>query len=130
MHLAGGIVGPLPVESSERLGCRMPVISWIVTQWLLCDGAGTRRPQSGLIHMPDLRKKPPAPSAKSRRAAMTAPDLKAQIAHEISIALERLGADEELLAIIGSWRDTLPDEEVLALYRDYNATGKALRRPQ
>jgi hypothetical protein len=31
---------------------------------------------------------------------MTAPDLKAQIAHEIFIALERLSADEELLAII------------------------------
>jgi hypothetical protein len=46
---------------------------------------------------------------------MTAPDLKAQIAREIYIALERLGADEELLAIIGSWRDTLPDAEVLSL---------------
>jgi len=61
---------------------------------------------------------------------MTAPDIKAEIAAEIYIALERLGADEELLAIIGSWRDTLPDDEVLALLRDYNATGKALHQRQ
>jgi hypothetical protein len=33
---------------------------------------------------------------------MTGPDLKAQVAHEIFIALERLEADEELLAIVGS----------------------------
>jgi len=60
---------------------------------------------------------------------MTA-DITAQIAREISIALERLGADEELLAIIGSWRDTLPDAEVLALLRQWNATGRVMHRPQ
>jgi hypothetical protein len=38
---------------------------------------------------------------------MTDPDLKAQIAGEIYTALERLDAEEELLAIVGSWRDTL-----------------------
>ena len=61
--------------------------------------------------------------------SMTA-DLKAQIARDIYTALERLGADEELLAIIGSWRDTLPDAEVLALLRGYNATGRMLHRRQ
>ena len=61
---------------------------------------------------------------------MTAPDIKAQIAAEIYTALERLGADEELLAIIGSWRDTLPDAEVLALLREWNATGRVMHRPQ
>jgi hypothetical protein len=61
---------------------------------------------------------------------MTAPDLKAQIAHEISIALERLGADEELLAIIGSWRDTLDDAHILALLREYNAGRPTMHRPQ
>jgi hypothetical protein len=61
---------------------------------------------------------------------MTQPDLQAQIAREIYIALERLGADEELLAIIGSWRDTLPDAEVLALLREWNATGRVMHRPQ
>jgi hypothetical protein len=71
-------------------------------------------------------KKPPAPSASNRRAR----DLKAPIAHELSVALERLGADEELLAIVGSWRDTLNDAEVLSMLREYNATGRVLHRPQ
>jgi hypothetical protein len=57
-------------------------------------------------------KKPTAPSRKKRSSA---PDLKAQIAGEIHIALERLGADEELLTIVGSWRDTLDDRQVLAM---------------
>jgi hypothetical protein len=60
----------------------------------------------------------------------TAPDLKAQIAGEIYVALERLGADAELLSIVGSWRDTLTDEEARALLREYNATGRVLHRPQ
>jgi hypothetical protein len=60
---------------------------------------------------------------------MTA-DLKAQIATELYAALERLDADEELLAIVGSWRDTLDDAEVLSMLREYNATGKTLHRPQ
>jgi hypothetical protein len=37
------------------------------------------------------------------------PDLKAQIVGEICKALKRLDADEDLLAIVGSWRDTLDD---------------------
>jgi hypothetical protein len=41
--------------------------------------------------------------------------------------MERLGADPELLSIIGSWCDTLPDEEILALLRVHNAA-EALRR--
>jgi hypothetical protein len=45
------------------------------------------------------------------------PDLKAQIAGELYVALERLGADDELLAIVSSWRDTLDDADVLALTR-------------
>jgi hypothetical protein len=58
---------------------------------------------------------------------MTEPHLKAQIAREIYIAMERLGAGPELLSIIGSWCDTLPDEEILALLRVHNAA-EALRR--
>ena len=60
---------------------------------------------------------------------MTEPHLKAQIAREIYIAMERLGARPELLSIIGSWCDTLPDEQILALLRVHNAT-EALRRSQ
>ena len=37
--------------------------------------------------------------------------------------MERLGAGPELLSIIGSYGDTLEDEEVLALLREYNAEG-------
>jgi hypothetical protein len=72
------------------------------------------------------RKKPPAPSVRRGRRAATA-DITALIIGEIYGALERLGADPELLAIVGSWRDTLDDAEVLALLRRYNATGRALR---
>ncbi len=58
---------------------------------------------------------------------MVQPDLEAQIAREIYIAMEKLCADAELLSIIGSWRDTLDDAEILSLLREYNATGKTLR---
>jgi hypothetical protein len=61
---------------------------------------------------------------------MVEPDIKAQLAGEIYIALERLGADEELLSIVGSWRDTLGDATVLELLRDYNAGRMTLHRPQ
>lgn len=40
---------------------------------------------------------------------------------EIYEAAERLGADRYLLAAIGSWGDTLADEEVLKDLRDWNA---------
>jgi hypothetical protein len=43
--------------------------------------------------------------------APKAPHLKAQIAKEIYIALERLGAAPNLLSIIGSYSDTLSDEQ-------------------
>jgi hypothetical protein len=34
------------------------------------------------------------------------------------------------LAIVGSWRDTLDDAEVLSMLRDYNAGVGTLHRPQ
>jgi hypothetical protein len=46
------------------------------------------------------------------------------------IVLERLGDDEELLAIVGSLYHTLPDDEVLKLLQEYNAGRPTLRRPQ
>jgi hypothetical protein len=57
-------------------------------------------------------------------------DITAQIADEICTALERLGADEELLAIVGSWRDTLDDADVLRLLRDHNAGWPILHKRQ
>jgi hypothetical protein len=64
------------------------------------------------------------------KAAVMTADVKAQIAGEIYVALERVGADAELLAIVGSWCDTLDDAQVLSMLREYNATGRALHRPQ
>ena len=61
---------------------------------------------------------------------MTYPHLKAQIARELYTAMERLGADADLLAIVGSYGGTLEDEEILALLREWNATGKAVRAAQ
>jgi hypothetical protein len=58
------------------------------------------------------------------------PDFKAEIAHELYVALERLGADEELLAVVGSWRDTLSDEDALLMLREFNTTGRVLHMPQ
>jgi hypothetical protein len=48
---------------------------------------------------------------------------------EIYAAFER-HADEELLSIISSWRDTLDDREVLSLVRDYNSGRPTLHRAQ
>lgn len=45
------------------------------------------------------------------------------IIRELYIVLERLGADRELLATIGSWGDTLEDKDVLTTLRDIN-TGR------
>jgi hypothetical protein len=55
-------------------------------------------------------------------------DVKAQIACGLYVAPEWLGADAELLAIVGSWRDTLDDVAVLSMLREYNATGRVLHR--
>lgn len=43
-----------------------------------------------------------------------------QIIGEIQKATETLGADMELSAAIGSWKDTLDDGDVLALLQDWN----------
>lgn len=52
--------------------------------------------------------------------------IKAAIISELYKALERLDADPELLSIIGSYGDTLTDEEVLRLLRAWNETGKVV----
>lgn len=43
------------------------------------------------------------------------------ITREIYIALERLGASRDLLATVGSWGDTLDEDDVLTTLRDINA---------
>ena len=61
---------------------------------------------------------------------MTQPHLTAQIARELYIALERLGAAPDLLAIVSSYGDTLDDREILALLGEYNAAGQVLHQSQ
>lgn len=48
-------------------------------------------------------------------------DIQGEIKNEISTALEQLGAHPQLLAIVGSWGDTLTDEAVLEALKDWNA---------
>lgn len=47
-------------------------------------------------------------------------ELKHQIAKQLYRAFEDLGADDELMAIIGSYADTLSDQEILDLLTEYN----------
>ena len=47
-------------------------------------------------------------------------DIQLKIVAEISRALESLNADRELEGIIGSWGETYPDEEILAMLRESN----------
>jgi hypothetical protein len=42
---------------------------------------------------------------------------RSQIKDEIIRALEKLGADQGLLGIVGSWGDSLTDKEVLQLLK-------------
>lgn len=48
-------------------------------------------------------------------------DIQGDIKDQISIALEQLGADPRLRAIVGSWGDTLTDAAVLEALKDWNA---------
>jgi hypothetical protein len=47
-----------------------------------------------------------------------------------AVVLEQLSADPELLAVVGSWRDTLNDDEILEHLKSFNTTGKVLHTRQ
>jgi hypothetical protein len=47
-------------------------------------------------------------------------DLRAQIARELYKAIETLGGSGQLLATVGSYGDTLDDDDVLAMLRAWN----------
>ena len=47
---------------------------------------------------------------------------------ELYAALDRLGTEPELLAIIKRWRDPLDDAEMLIMLREYNARATVRRR--
>lgn len=53
---------------------------------------------------------------------------KTELVAEIVEAMRRLGADIELLSIIGSIGDTLDNAEALELLRAYNGKGTMFRR--
>ena len=55
-------------------------------------------------------------------------DLKAQIAHELYRAFRILGADNELLSTVGSYGDTLDDDDVLSLLKSWNARALPVAR--
>jgi aryl-alcohol dehydrogenase-like predicted oxidoreductase len=57
----------------------------------------------------------------------TEQDTRQKIMAELYAALERLGVDEELLAIVDSMNDRMTDKEILQLLEEYNRTGKVLR---
>jgi hypothetical protein len=50
-------------------------------------------------------------------------DTTTAIISQIYVAVERMGGNSELLALIGSWGDTLPDEEILECLQMYNERG-------
>lgn len=55
-------------------------------------------------------------------------ELTAQITQEIYRAMEALGAQSDLLCIVGSWGDSLPPELVLSELRAWN--GEATKRTE
>jgi hypothetical protein len=68
-------------------------------------------------------KRPPAPSI-GRRSAATGTDITMQIARELYVGTVRRGSGTCVL--VGSWRDTLNNAEVLSMLREYNTGGKVL----
>ena len=52
-----------------------------------------------------------------------------QIRSEIYLALELLSANHELLGTVGSWGDTLDDEQVLELLKEWNQAEEKVRQP-
>jgi aryl-alcohol dehydrogenase-like predicted oxidoreductase len=68
--------------------------------------------------------------AKGATAMTPDQDTRQKITAELYAALERLGVDEELLAIVGSMKDTTTDKEVLRLMEEYNRSGKVMRQPE
>ena len=58
-------------------------------------------------------------------------DLRAKIGAQLYRAIEALGGSPDLLSIVGSYGDTLPDDQdILDALVSYNATGKAMLEQQ
>lgn len=54
-------------------------------------------------------------------------DLTPKIMRQIYIALERMNAPIDLIAAVGSYRDTLDDSDVLQFITDFNETGAIIQ---
>ncbi len=52
------------------------------------------------------------------------PKVQLKIINEIAETLAMLGAPSGLMACIGSWGDTLPQDEILEMWRDWNQLAK------
>lgn len=54
----------------------------------------------------------------------TEAEIETEIINQVYKSLEDLGAPPELLAIVGSWKDTLPSHQVLEMLYAYNSVTK------
>jgi hypothetical protein len=55
-------------------------------------------------------------------------ELSPKFASELYRAFEKLGADIDLLSVIGSYADTLDDETIIEILTTYNDSGHSLKR--
>lgn len=58
------------------------------------------------------------------------PKVQQRIRSAIYRLLEQHGAEMELLAVAGSWGDTLPDDEIAGLFEAYLQDGKVIHAQQ
>lgn len=54
------------------------------------------------------------------------PSINKKIMNQIYIAIQNLGGNMELLGVIGSYDDTLEDDEILDILEQYNKNGTAV----
>ena len=57
-------------------------------------------------------------------------DTQQKIVSELAQAFAHLNADKAIFTILGSWGDTLPDQEILQMIRQFNSASAELLRQQ
>jgi hypothetical protein len=89
-------------------------MGWIAHKVGICPTAYGNRLFGMLIseHGNTDDKKLPAPSITRRRSQQDG--VRAQVANEFYATLKQLSADPDPLAVVGSWRGTRNDDEILA----------------
>jgi hypothetical protein len=53
-----------------------------------------------------------------------------EVVSEIYKAMEKLGAGSDLLGIVGSWGDSLPESQVLSMLRSWNEATELLLKAE